>query len=157
MVQITHGMGSGIACGALAATGTLLAAFFLAGAGETLEWEALAYVLPFLVIVLPSASFLIALTALVLGLPVMWLLDRMHCASRASLGLAGAAVGAALFVVPSLDDAGRLDTDLLAFVLAAVAGGGVTGWVWGALQERLQAAAQRPVPANRIDDQRMLR
>lgn len=157
MTQITHGMGKGIASGTLASTATLLLGFVVAGADQSLGWQALALLLQIGGFALPFACTLIALAATVLGLPIVWLLEKMHCANALSIGLAGAALGAGVFLVPSLDDPGSMDPDLPAFILAATAGGGVTGWVWGATQQGLRRALANVAHPNRIDDQRMLR
>lgn len=157
MAHIADGMDGGIGWGTLAAS----AAFTLmmaVSAGGTICWDDLPLVLFLVIPTMIFAFFLVMLAAIMLGLPTVWLLRRIDCASCEMIGMVGALAGLGIFLVPELADGAPYDKVLWVFGLAGMLGGGVTGAVWGAGQERKPAEHEfSPDHPNRIEDPRMLR
>lgn len=150
------GMAAGIGYGAMAASAALLLGFTHMDS-EPLGWDALLYMPVLAGITVMVALLLILLAATVLGLPLVWLLKRIDCASAEVISLTGAMAGAALFLVPAELGGDGFDPVILTFVLAAMIGGGVTGAVWGTTLERQQPDDDFPPHPNRLHDERILR
>lgn len=160
MRNLFVGMGKAIISGSLSATAMILVVLVLqASPHEAVDQPLIA--LTSLGIgmfwILLFAIPVVSLACLVTGLPLVWLLDKAECACAEVGALAGAMVGASLVLVPAMVSGSEPDNPTLLFALITLAGGGVTGWVWGTRQEQLHQEERNRLHPNRIDDPRILR
>ena len=156
MTHLVDGMAKGIGYGGLAATAMMLAGMLIMASGP-MPFEAVIF-LPLLALaILIFAIILMTLAAMLVGVPVVWLLGRIDCASAEVCSVAGALVGLTLFFGPVLASGDGYDDFVLVMAMAGMAGGGMTGWVWGTEQEHTQADLPVPPAPNRMDDPRILR
>lgn len=128
----------------------------LAGAGLPLIFSALAFLFslsdggaPLLLLIFPLVlSFAFVLpSAILIGLPVTWLLKHLGRESPTTYatigGIAGATVVAILHIVVfASGKTGDGDFNLLTILLGAFSGG-VTGWTWGKERKRATEAPER--------------
>lgn len=157
MTHIADGMPGGIGWGTLAA-GAAFPLMMAMSAGGTIGWDELAFGLVLIIPAMICASFLVMLAAVLLGLPSVWLLRKLDCASCEMIGMIGALAGAGIFLGPELAGGAPFDPDLWAFALVGMVSGGVTGAVWGAGQERKALECEPgPTHPNRQQDDRILR
>jgi len=158
MTPASYGMGKGIGWGGIAATvAFVLQLPLLENAPVT--GGALA-VVPATMFILLFATVFVAIAALIVGVPIVALCERLGCAGADVLAVSGSVAGVAVILAIILAGGGEFVGDGCMFALAAMAGGGVMGGVWGHSRDLLTdaeewdgAMCERPV-SNRLNDRR---